>query len=87
MILDYITNRVIRESNYIIETEDTIRNTAKVFHISKSTVHKDLNKRLKEIDIKKYELIEEILKKHIKIRHILGGISTKLKYDKLKNRG
>lgn len=36
---DYIAERVIKESKYIIETNSTVRSTAKHFNISKSTVH------------------------------------------------
>ena len=71
-------------SNYIINTKNTIRDTAKVFNVSKSTIHKDISDRLIDIDYNKYIIIEDILKNHIETRHILGGQSTKLKYEKLK---
>ncbi len=79
-----IISRVEEISDYILETKDTIRETAKKYKISKSTVHKDIKERLKEIDIKKYNQIRLILNSHIETRHILGGQSTKLKYEKLK---
>lgn len=79
-----LINRVIQISDYIIETKDTIRKTALVFKISKSTVHKDIQERLKEIDYDKYKVIESIFKNHIDNRHILGGQSTKRKYEKLR---
>ena len=79
-----ISNRVILEADYIIETKETIRETAKIFNLSKSTIHKDIRERLKQIDINRYHIIEEIFKKHLAIRHILGGQSTKIKYQKLK---
>ena len=79
-----ILNRVLEVTNYIISTKDTIRNTAKIFKVSKSTIHKDICDRLMDIDYTKYLLIEDILKSHIETRHILGGQSTKLKYEKLK---
>lgn len=79
-----IINRVLEVSNYIINTKNTIRDTAKVFNVSKSTIHKDISDRLIDIDYNKYIIIEDILKNHIETRHILGGQSTKLKYEKLK---
>jgi len=79
-----IISRVEEISDYILETKDTIRETAKKYKISKSTVHKDIKEKLKEIDLKKYNQIILILKDHIETRHILGGQSTKLKYEKLK---
>ena len=75
-----IINRVIEESNYIIETKDTIRDIAKVFNVSKSTVHKDLKERLCEIDINLYNEVSSILKYHLDIRHIRGGNATKSKF-------
>ncbi len=80
MISSEIKNRVLKEANYILNTKKTIRNLAKKFKISKSTVHKDLHERLKKINLKKYNKIQEIMKEHIKTRHIKGGESTKLKY-------
>ena len=47
-----IKTRVLNEANHIIKTQDTIRKTAGLFNVSKSTVHTDLSERLKEIDKK-----------------------------------
>ena len=78
-----IIKRVIDEANYMLETKKTIREIAKIFNVSKSTVHKDLHERLFDIDYKLYEEIDSILKYHIDIRHIRGGESTKKKYKNL----
>lgn len=75
-----IVKRVIDEANYILDTKETIREIAKVFNVSKSTVHKDLHERLIDINYKLYEEVDSILKYHIDIRHIRGGQSTKKKY-------
>lgn len=77
---DYIKKRVLEESVYIINTEDTIREVAKKFKVSKSTVHKDLTDRLFVIDKELYIKVSNILKYHLDIRHIRGGESTKRKY-------
>ena len=79
-----IRKRIIDEANYMLETKKTVREIAKVFSVSKSTVHKDLHDRLKYINISKYNKIENIFNYHKKIRHIKGGQSTKKKYKKLK---
>ena len=76
----YIYDRVTRESNYIIETNKTIREVADVFGVSKSTVHNDIRKRLMEIDKNLYEKVSSILKYHIDIKHIRGGEATKRKF-------
>ena len=75
-----INERVLNETEYILKTGYTIREIAKTFNVSKSTVHKDLNERLYKLDKNKYEQVKEILNYHINIRHIRGGQSTKLKY-------
>lgn len=76
----YIYDRVTRESNYIIETNKTIREVADVFGVSKSTVHNDMRKRLMEIDRNLYEKVSSILEYHIDIKHIRGGEATKRKF-------
>ena len=75
-----IIKRVIDEANYIIQTQNTVRQIAKVFNVSKSTVHKDLHERLLLINNTLYLEVEKILKYHTDIRHIRGGQSTKEKY-------
>ncbi len=75
-----IINRVIDETEYILKTNNTIREIAKVFDVSKSTVHKDLHERLKDINYANYLKVDKILKYHTDIRHIRGGESTKRKY-------
>ena len=75
-----IIKRVMDEAYYMLDTKKTIREIAKKFKVSKSTVHKDLHERLVEIDTKIFKQIDEILKYHINIRHIRGGESTREKY-------
>ena len=77
-----IKKRIIDETQIILKNGYTIREIANLFNVSKSTVHKDLRDRLKYIDKDKYILVDEILKYQTKIRHIRGGLSTKLKYSK-----
>lgn len=73
-------DRVLEESEYILNSNDTIREIAKKFHVSKSTVHQDLSIRLKEIDLLKYKQVMNILKYHLDVRHLRGGEATKQKY-------
>ena len=79
--MNEINKRVIEEANYILKTGDTIRTTAKIFCVSKSTVHKDLHERLITIDKSLYSKVNDILKYHTDIRHIRGGEATKMKYQ------
>ena len=77
---DYISERVIREGEYIIETNSTVRAAAIHFNISKSTVHKDVTERLKEIDKQLYREVRKVLNTNLSERHIRGGMATKNKY-------
>lgn len=77
-----IKARVLKEANYIIETNNTIREISKYFKVSKSTVHNDLSKRLKKIDLTLYNKVNQILDYHYSIKHLNGGEKTKLKYLK-----
>lgn len=80
----YLIERIIREAEYIIETGATVRNTARVFCLGKSTVHKDVTERLKSLDGELYKKVEKILQINLSERHIRGGEATRKKYLKLK---
>ena len=82
---EIIKKRVLNEANHILQTKDTIRSTAKVFDVSKSTVHTDLNQRLKEIDKTLANQINDIFKNHEETKHIRGGEATKEKYKRGNN--
>lgn len=80
----YIEDRVIELANYIIDNKATVRAAAKEFHISKSTVHKDMTSRLQLLNSELYKKVLDILKTNKEQRHIRGGIATKEKYRKLR---
>lgn len=69
-------------ANYIIEEESTIRKTALVFGLSKSTVHNDVSNKLPKINRILYRVVKKILNKNFEEKHIRGGQATKLKYLK-----
>lgn len=77
----YIKERTEKVATHIEKTEDTIRKTAQIFNLSKSTVHNDLSKRLKKVDYKQYERVQKILDKNFSEKHIRGGESTKRKFE------
>ena len=76
--------RILKESYYIAETGATVRDTAKVFNYSKSTVHKDVTERLYAMNTVLYERVKKVLQKNLDERHIRGGIATREKYLKAK---
>ena len=78
---DYLTDRIIKEAEYIASTGSTVRATAKVFGVSKSTVHKDVTERLSKCDIFLYNEVRKVLKFNLSERHLRGGNATKLKYQ------
>ena len=75
-----IDERAKRLAVYIIETGATVRSAAAHFHISKSTVHKDLQQRLPQYDPQLYQQVRMILEYNKQTRHLRGGKATKTKY-------
>lgn len=72
--------RAVDLGEYIIKTGATVRAAARVFHISKSTVHKDISERLKKIDPILYRKVKAVMDTNRAERHIRGGDATRRKY-------
>ena len=82
-ILNDITEiRAIQLAEYIISTNGTVRSAAKRFGISKSTVHVDVTKRLKNSNPTLYNQVRKIIELNKAERHLRGGLATKQKYSK-----
>lgn len=77
---DYIEERAVEIGNYIIKTKATVRQTAKKFGVSKSTVHKDVTERLLQINPSLAHEARKILDVNKQERHIRGGLATRKKY-------
>ncbi|NLC78066.1 MAG: sporulation transcriptional regulator SpoIIID [Clostridia bacterium] len=77
---DYIRQRVLDISKYIIESSATVRQTANVFGVSKSTVHKDVTERLPMINEQLANEVRRILDQNKAERHLRGGEATRKKY-------
>lgn len=86
--IKYISNihipRCEAVGRYIVETGDTVRGAARVFGISKSTVHKDITERLVHINAPLAALAREVLDSNKAQRHMRGGLATRDKYLSLK---
>ena len=78
---EYIQRRVREIACYIYETKATVRQAARVFGVSKSTVHKDVSERLLELDEDLARRVREILAFNKAERHIRGGEATRRKYQ------
>ena len=76
----YIEQRAIEIGNYIVENGATVRQTAKKFGVSKSTVHKDVAERLLYINPHLASEARKVLDVNKSERHIRGGLATKEKY-------
>ncbi|SMC38394.1 sporulation transcriptional regulator SpoIIID [Sporomusa malonica] len=81
---EYIRKRVLDICNHIMETKHTVRQTATIFGVSKSTVHKDMIERLPEINKRLAAKVKNILELNKAERHIRGGEATRKKYKEEK---
>ncbi len=77
-------DRAVSLGEYIAKTGATVRAAAGVFKISKSTVHKDVSQRLRQIDPILYRKVKKVLDKNKSERHIRGGAATKNKFKSYK---
>lgn len=71
-------------ARYIVENNATVRATALVFGISKSTVHKDVTTVLERENPALYLKVKAVLEVNKNERHMRGGEATRLKYTKLR---
>jgi len=74
--------RVTEAAEYIRSTGATVRVCAKKMGVSKTTIHKDMRERLREISPSLYEEVSAVLAKNKAERHIRGGEATREKYHK-----
>lgn len=74
--------RAVELGNFIVENKSTVRETAKKFGISKSTVHTDITVRLRRINPALFSEVRKVLDVNKEERHIRGGIATREKYKK-----
>lgn len=82
---DTVEERAVILGEYIVENRATVRAAAKVFSVSKSTVHMDVAERLRRINPGLYTEVREVLEVNKAERHIRGGQATKQKYLSEKN--
>jgi putative DeoR family transcriptional regulator (stage III sporulation protein D) len=77
-------DRVISEAKFILVNKSTVRETAKAFGVSKSTVHKDLTEKLYQLDKQLFSSVRKLLTDNLNERHLRGGQATKLKFKRKK---
>ena len=76
----YIEERAMEIARYIIDNNTTVRQAAKHFGISKSTVHKDVTERLVQVNPSLAAEARKVLDVNKFERHIRGGLATREKY-------
>lgn len=79
-----VEERAITLGEYIVSNNATVRETAKKFSVSKSTVHKDVTERLVKLNRPLSEEVRTVLDKNKAERHMRGGEATKRKYINMK---
>jgi len=77
---EHITLRVFEAAHYIINNKGTVRETAKYLGVSKSTVHKDVSERLRELNGVLWKEARDVLNLNLDERHLRGGEATRNKY-------
>lgn len=75
-----VEERAVELGEYILQNKATVRAAAKRFHISKSTVHKDVSERLQVVNPWLYGQVRHVLELNKAQRHIRGGQATRRKY-------
>ena len=81
VVRSYIEERAVIVAKYILEKNTTVRQTAKTFGVSKSTIHKDVTESLEEINPSLSMEVKRVIEKNKSERHIRGGMATKMKYE------
>jgi len=85
-VTEAIERRVLKAAEHIALTGATVRQTARMLGISKSTVHKDLRTRLKGLSPALYQEVEAVFALNKAQRHIRGGEATRLRYERMRER-
>jgi putative DeoR family transcriptional regulator (stage III sporulation protein D) len=81
---ELIVQRTLNEARYILQHKCTVRDAAKIFFISKSTLHKDVTVRLRYVDKRMYAEVKKVLDFNLAQRHLRGGNATKKMYESKK---
>lgn len=82
-----IQQRCIGLARHILHTGDTVRQTAKRFGLSKSSVHKDVHERLRQVHPGLFEEVQEVMNFHHQVRHLRGGEATRARWKKIRDQG
>ncbi|MBQ8556599.1 MAG: sporulation transcriptional regulator SpoIIID [Clostridia bacterium] len=76
-----ICRRCLDVAQYMLEHRATVRQAAKAFELSKSSVHKDMCQRLPQIDARLARRVAMLMAYNKAVRHLRGGEATKRRYQ------
>lgn len=79
LLKEYIEERTLEEAKYMISRRTNIRDTAKIFGVSKTTVHKDLTERLPQINPQMASRVRLIIDINKDERAMRGGKAFAMK--------
>lgn len=80
---EYVANRAIEVARYVIATKCTVRDAAKAFGVSKTTIYADLTRRLPIIHPSLYKQVKKVLDHNLSIRHVRGGEGNKIRCQEI----
>ena len=75
-----VEERAVELGESILDNRATVRAAAQRFGISKSTVHKDITRTLRQVNRGLYEEVKAVLEQNKNERHLRGGEATRRKY-------
>jgi len=76
--------RIMKHALLMLERGATVRSIAKITGFSKSTVHKDISYRLKDVNLDLYHKVMDKLRYNYSTKHLRGGETTRIRYSKKK---
>ena len=82
---DCIITRVLSAAEYTLDNHSTIRETAKVLKVGKTTIHRDLTERLPKIDPQMATKVRGVLMANKAESHIRGGEATRLLFRRIED--
>lgn len=81
-----ICRRCLTVAQYMLEHRATVRQAARIYGLSKSSVHKDMIVRLPQIDARLGREVAALLKYNKSVRHLRGGEATRQRYREERSR-
>ena len=81
-----IRSRVLEGAQLIASTGMTVRAAARSMGVSKSTVHKDMEDRLRQLDMPLYERVRQVMSRNKAERHLRGGAATSAHFKSIREK-